>query len=171
MRTFIVVRDGVATVARTYALGPGGRSITDDPADAGLEEIVPAPDFADEIARGHPEHQAAISSVREISEGDIPGEYQFKDAWRDDGSTVSIHMPKAREIHMGRIRVVRDAKLVALDVETIKAVGTGDTVYRDKIEAEKQALRDIPTTFNLSNAKTPAELLKLWPAGLDQLDL
>jgi hypothetical protein len=45
-----------------------------------------------------------------------------------------------------------------LDVETMKALGRGDNARRDEVEAQKQALRDLPQTFDLSGARTTQEL-------------
>lgn len=166
MRTFIFIKDGVARVARTYALGPGGRTITPD-IEGTMEELVPAPDMADEIKRWRRENEAGVTSVREIAEADIPDDASFKEAWRDDGEKVVVDMSTARAIHMDRIREARDRELAALDFETMRAVGAGDDAKRDEVETRKQALRDIPQTFDLSQAKTPDELKDLWPEELD----
>ena len=75
-------------------------------------------------------------------------------------------MPKARTIHMDRIRVVRNAELVKLDVAFIQAIETGDAAQQELIAGLKQALRDIPQTFDLSTFRTPNTLKKAWPQGL-----
>lgn len=80
----------------------------------------------------------------------------FRNAWAWTGA-VSIDMPKARDIHMGRIRAARDAELAKLDIEQLKG---------NDVTAEKQRLRDIPQTFDLTAAATPDELKALWPEGL-----
>jgi hypothetical protein len=158
MRTFAITRNGVARIMRTYSLGKGGRVILGGNG---------GPDAADEIAKWHPRYQAEVTTIRQITKTDIPKEFELKDAWVDDGNAIQTDMAKARVIHMNRIRVVRDIKLAELDTETVKAVGAGDDARRDEVEAEKQSLRDIPQSFDLTKAKTPATLLKLWPGNLE----
>lgn len=90
--------------------------------------------------------------IRDDSE--IPTDRTFRNAWTMD---LTVDMDKAREIHMDRIRVVRDEELKRLDIETLKGVD---------VQKEKQALRDIPQTFDLDKAETPDELKALWPKEL-----
>lgn len=85
---------------------------------------------------------------------DLPKDRYFRNAWDHD---LNINMDKAREIQMEYIRRARDEKLEILDVETLKGID---------VQAEKQVLRDLPQTFDLSIAKTPEELKELWPEEL-----
>ena len=78
---------------------------------------------------------------------------------------VIINMTKARAIHLAEIRRVRNAELVKLDVPWMKAVEAGDTSAQAIITEEKQTLRDIPQTFDLT-ARTPAQLSAKWPKEL-----
>lgn len=96
---------------------------------------------------------------RYIEDAEIPGDETFRDAWVDGGDQAGIvvDMPKAREIHMARIRHTRNVKLKELDIETMKG--------RD-VQSEKQVLRDLPQTFDLSVAQTPEQLKELWPEVL-----
>lgn len=105
------------------------------------------------------------ASIREIDPADIPTDRTFRAAW-SPGMTVD--MGKARAIHMDRIRKARDAALPALDVEFTKAQGKKDAAKADEVEAKRQALRDLPSTFDLSVAKTPEELKALWPDELEE---
>ena len=94
----------------------------------------------------------------ECEASNIPTDRTFRDAWcRGDGKSIDVDMPKARTIHMGRIRQVRDAELARLDIEQLKG---------NDVAAQKQKLRDIPQTFDLTVAATPGELKALWPADL-----
>lgn len=95
-------------------------------------------------------------SWRIAGDAEIPQDRYFRKAWEDNG-TLSVNMPKARDIHMDRIRAKRNEKLKELDIETLKG--------RD-VQTEKQALRDIPQTFDLTKATTPEELKALWPDEL-----
>lgn len=94
----------------------------------------------------------------------------FREAWVLDAGRVKVDLTKARSIHMDRIRGPRNKKLAEKDLEYMRADEQGDTDKKAKIAKEKQALRDIPQTFNLSKAKTPAELRALWPKDLPRDD-
>jgi hypothetical protein len=76
-------------------------------------------------------------------------------------------MPKARMIHMNRIRAVRDLELAALDVPYMRAVETGDNAAQAKISKAKQLLRDIPSDFDITtDVLSPVQLKNKWPEGL-----
>ena len=80
---------------------------------------------------------------------------------------VNVNMTKARVIHMDAIRVVRNAELAAKDITFMRAVEAGDTSAQATIGTEKQVLRDIPATFNITTGvTTPAQLKARWPAEL-----
>ena len=98
----------------------------------------------------------------------LDGDRTFRNALTCVGGKFAHDMAKAREIHMAAIRKARDKELAKLDVETVKALGSGDTARRDAVEAQKQALRDIPKTFDLSSAKTCAALKAMWPAEIQK---
>jgi hypothetical protein len=78
---------------------------------------------------------------------------------------INVNMTKARVIHMDAIRVVRNAELAAKDITFMRAVEAGDTSAQSTIATEKQVLRDIPQTFDLSS-RTPQQLKGKWPAEL-----
>lgn len=82
------------------------------------------------------------------------------------GGKPAVNMAKARGLHMNRIRKVRDAELAKLDIEYQRADERGNPTEKAAVAARKQALRDIPATFDLTVANTPAELKALWPEGL-----
>ena len=80
---------------------------------------------------------------------------------------ISINMSKARGIHMDKIRVVRDAELSKKDVPFMRAVEAGDTDAQATIGTEKQTLRDIPATFDITTGvDTPEKLKAKWPDEL-----
>ena len=116
---------------------------------------------------------AGCLSCRVIDDSELPAEQAlrgveptFRDAWEDTGTAVQVNMPKAQVIHMERIREVRNAELAKLDVPYMKALEAGDPVEQQRIAAPKQALRDIPQTFDLSGFGTPEELTAAWPGEL-----
>ena len=79
---------------------------------------------------------------------------------------VIINMSKARGIQMDKIREVRNAELAKKDIEFMKALEADDGSHT-AIAAEKQVLRDIPQTFDLTT-ETPEELKQKWPEGLSK---
>jgi len=89
-------------------------------------------------------------------------------AWEMDTEGLpNVNMPKARGVQMDFIRMDRNTKLVVLDGLQNRAMGRGDNVERDRLEAQKQILRDIPQTFDLTTRNdTPMELRAMWPAEL-----
>ena len=71
-----------------------------------------------------------------------------------------IDMAKAGEIHKANIRVAREPKLAALDIEFQRALeSSADT---SAIVAKKQALRDAPADSAIDAATTDAELKAQW---------
>jgi len=107
-----------------------------------------------------------------VDESDLPGgavtsenDYFF-DCWEwDDG--CKVNMPKARDLHMNKIRKMRNKELTALDIPFMKALEDGDTDSQATIKTKKQELRDIPQTFDLTT-DTPEELKQKWPEGLSK---
>lgn len=79
---------------------------------------------------------------------------------------VRVNMAKARAIHLAEIRRVRDAELAALDIPFMRAIEAGDRDAQAMIAQQKQTLRDIPQTFDLTTVRTPEQLKALWPDGL-----
>jgi len=77
---------------------------------------------------------------------------------------VVVNMSKARGIQMDKIRQVRNKELAKKDVEFMKALEADDGSAKT-IADEKQALRDIPQTFDLTT-DTPEQLKEKWPEGL-----
>ena len=81
---------------------------------------------------------------------------------------ITVNMPKARGIHMDKIRAVRNKQLADLDITFMRAVETGDASEQARIASEKQTLRDIPQTLDLTT-DTPEELKAIWPIELFEL--
>ena len=96
----------------------------------------------------------------------IPSSRLFRNAWADDGAAVDVDMAKARTMHMDSIRGERNKKLAEMDVTFMRAVEDGDTDAQAAAATEKQALRDLPETFDLSSYATPSDLNAAWPDGL-----
>jgi len=103
-----------------------------------------------------------------LDDNDVPTDTYFRHAWKLNGAKTSIEvdMPTAQTIHMDKIRVARDAKMVDLDRELEIATRDDDTVEMANVDAAKQVLLDIPQTFDLTGAATPDALKALWPTEL-----
>ena len=81
--------------------------------------------------------------------------------------TLAINMVALRNRHMDAIRVVRNAELAAKDITFMRAVEAGDTSAQATIATEKQVLRDIPATFDITTGvDTPEKLKVKWPTEL-----
>jgi hypothetical protein len=96
----------------------------------------------------------ALSAIPEltpyiiIDDSSLPKDRYFRDAWELIDLQISVNIAKANDIHKDRLRELRSPKLLALDVEYIKALELGDTVKQQEISAIKQELRDV-TNFPL----------------------
>ena len=106
----------------------------------------------------------AVATLIDVT---LPEKDYLRNSWTFDGSDVVHDMTKARAIHLGEIRRVRDEELVKLDVPWMKAVEAGDTSTQATIQTQKQTLRDIPATFDITTGVTTATQLKArWPSEL-----
>jgi len=163
--------DGSLGVIRLKGMNPEGElartlfELSRDGTD--LESLFdPKTHTLDAIAAGLPGHFPM--SCRECNETDLPNNRNFRDAWEATETAVRVNMPSARLIHMDRIRAVRNKEFdrLELDRHQLSAVASGDTFTASEIEAQKQVLRDLPHTFDLSSGNTPASLEALWPSVL-----
>ena len=79
-------------------------------------------------------------------------------------SIIKTDMAKAKEIHKTNIRVAREPKLTALDIEFQRALETSaDTT---SIVSKKKALRDAPANTSIEAAKTESELKAAWDTAI-----
>lgn len=138
------------------------RIIYTRPEDGGLSIVIPAISM-EEVWKCIPAD--AINPV-EVDTAIIPSDRAFRNAWEHGVDKVQVNMEKAKAIHLNSIRAARNAKLSALDIETMKAVGKGDAAAMSEVEAAKQMLRDIPQKVDLTKAATPDELKAIWPKEL-----
>ena len=108
---------------------------------------------------GEPEKNLGTCVGYEIVPDDaVPADRTFRNAWKAEGSKVRCDMPKAKEIHRGRIRAQRKARLEKLDGEWMKCIGLGDAAGAAAVEAKRQLLRDAPAYPPIEAAMTPEEL-------------
>lgn len=119
--------------------------------------------------------QGGYTQTAIVDDADLPTELvsesrTFRDAivWDDAEPTkCRCDMPSARGLHMDKIRAVRNAELVAKDITFMRAVEDGDTDAQATIKTEKQTLRDLPATFDITTGvDTPEKLKDKWPTEL-----
>jgi len=148
--------------------------------DGGVSVVCPAPEFVANFDGTEAEALAFIQAkdvpadavgTEVVDVAVIMPDRTFRNAWVKKTGGIKVSLPKARPIHLDRIRVVRDAELLRLDIEYLKADEVGDAALKASIATEKQVLRDIPQTFDLTVATTPDELKALWPAELPPQEL
>lgn len=104
--------------------------------------------------------------IKIIEEIDLPSDRTFRNAWTYDGQRVCVDMPKARTLHLDRIRQARKPVLDQLDKDWMRAMGQRKQAEADTIEAQRQVLRNLPQTLDLTQATTAEELKAIWPAEL-----
>jgi len=86
----------------------------------------------------------------------------FRDALEDDGVGVVVNMDKARAVHLGRIRAIRNEELVKESGAKYRQPPEIEGLFTPERQVLLQALRDIPTTLDLAVA-TPEQLKAVWP--------
>lgn len=131
--------------------------------DGGLSIVYPAPKSVIEEAQKRTltdaEYEARVweKSVpanailpASIEDDVIPEDRYFRNAWKANANLIEVDLPKARDLHMNNLRVDRNVKLKELDIEFQIALEKGDAEAQRTIAARKQALRDMPATFDLS---------------------
>ena len=111
--------------------------------------LVAGADFATAINKWKAAHPEKYLSHREMPDDVIPTDRTFRDAWTDTTPEffIDIDMAKARDIHLNRIRVKRNAELSKLDIQATKAQDINDTATLTQIRSRKQELRDLPATL------------------------
>lgn len=101
-----------------------------------------------------------------LADADAPSAELGVGAWKLDGDRVVLDMEAARAAHMAAIRQARNEALAALDIAWNRAMDADDMATARQIGQQRQRLRDIPQTFDMHAARTPAALRALWPEGL-----
>ena len=111
--------------------------------------LVAGVDFYTALDKWKAAHLGKYLSHRQMPDSAIPSDRTFRDAWSDTTPelTIDVDMAKARDIHLQRIRIKRNAELSKLDIQATKAQDIGDTGTLAQIRARKQELRDLPATL------------------------
>lgn len=105
---------------------------------------------------------------RVIPRKNLPNRYEYRDAWRDNGSELYVDLSAARSIKMQRIREKRNRLLSALDLHKVRLDDVGPESKIKELACYRQALRNLPPFIEkqLINANTLEELDQIpidWP--------
>lgn len=146
--------------------------IISDNGNGGVAVTHPAPNRLAELMKTLTKPKAMIQIAKEsnileyeiVADSVVSSDRTFRDAWEKNLKKVEVNMPKARVIHMDRIRIERDKELEKLDIVSLKNLEAG--LDNTTVSSDKQTLRDIPTTFDLEQFITPQALKTAWPTGL-----
>jgi hypothetical protein len=87
----------------------------------------------------------------------IPEDYTYRDAWTLQEYKIVVDKKKAMQIHLDRLRIIRNKKLEELDRDQLRYLS--DSVKLAEIEAKKQVLRDLPARKDLKLGDVPPELI------------
>jgi hypothetical protein len=145
----------------------GGLCIT---IPAYTDRIRPSDETEDDFLAGVIARAVPAGVPTRLVDDSDPGlqDRTFRNAFEDTGVAVQVNMPKARVIHMDRIRQKRNEELQKLDIPFMMASERNDQEAVSKIATQKQKLRDIPQKYDLSGFKTPEKLKAAWPKELDE---
>ena len=95
-----------------------------------------------------------------------PGDRYFRNSLTDVGGVITVDMPKARVIHMDRIRLVRNVELERESGSQFRQPPEIEAIFTPAHQAKLQELRDIPQTFDLERFPNPQSLKAAWPTEL-----
>src|SRR5262245_24715631 len=124
--------------------------------------------LTDEQYRVHVIERSIPADAQDVRE--LPDNWQpptsrlLRDAWRHD----SVDMEAARGLWREHMRKVRQPLLQALDIDYQRADESGADAGRKLIAQRKQALRDVTVHPDIESAKTPEELMAVWPEILGE---
>ncbi len=126
--------------------------------DGTVAIVIPTPEF---IAGGGDINQLMEKSVPEgalraiVREDEIPSDRYFRDAWvLDEG--IKVHRATAEQIHLNKLREIRDEKLKEQDIEYQKALEFRDDAAMNRIANKKKKLRDMPEDVDFTGLSLDA---------------
>ena len=93
----------------------------------------------------------------------------FRDAWRFDKGVISVDMDKAKELHRNKMRTARQNKFAELDGMYMKALQTNDKETLELVSKAAEELRNVTSLPAIDKAKTPEQLMKVWPEILGDM--
>ena len=100
------------------------------------------------IAKGQIDPTAVFAEYADVSQAPTPTPTGFgsllRNAFRFDGTKITLDLPTAQTIKLNQIRAQRVALFTAADAAYNIAVDTGNTVTAAAISAYRQQLRNLP---------------------------
>lgn len=92
----------------------------------------------------------------------------FRDALVDDGVEVQISLRKCSDIHLDRIRHIRDMELEKESGSKFRQPPEIEALFTPERQARLEALRDIPQVWgvNLTRHSAPEDIKADWPSEL-----
>jgi len=132
--------------------------------DGNLVELWPAPGL-DPVVVANKDVPTGISYFID-DDSNLPGDDNFRSAWKENSGSVVVDMDLAKEIHKDNIRTVRKPLLERKDADYMKALESADTATQATVSAEKQSLRDATSDPDIDAATTPEELKAAWKTDL-----
>lgn len=134
--------------------------------DGGLSIVSVPADTDEAITKAMAVLPSDALNAAVVDESVIPTDRTFRNAFKQNGSMVEHDMQKCREIHRDKLRQFRAPKLAALDTAYLLADERGDTVEKQRVAQQKQALRDVTADTAIDSARTPEELKAVMPEPL-----
>ncbi len=103
---------------------------------------------------------------RVISDSELPTDRDYRNALRDTGTGIEHDMPKARALHLNKLRNARTMQLEQLDRDWMRATAKGDADIAAAIEEQRQRLRDMPQAVRprLDAAQSVQQLKEVTPS-------
>jgi len=117
----------------------------------------------DEIAQ---KDLPAGTEYKIINASELPQDRFYRDAWVYASDKVVVDLPKARNVHLNKIRARRNEKFIELGFPVKLDSSLEKAIIPEETRAILQALRDIPQVLDLSEVNTLEELTALWPEQL-----
>jgi hypothetical protein len=103
-----------------------------------------------------------ITNYQIVDSSEIPSDREYRNAWKYDNG-INVDIDKAKEIHKDKLRIKRKPLLQRLDVDYMMALEKGDTILCKQIAEEKQKLRDITKSPEITEARSVEDLKKFQP--------
>jgi hypothetical protein len=100
------------------------------------------------------------ADYRIVEENELPDDPEFWAAWTID---CKVDIKKAKEVWRSKMRLVRDQKLKALDIEWMKAMENGEVKVASSIAAKKQMLRDVTEREDFRKLRSLKQIKSYWP--------
>ena len=101
-----------------------------------------------------------IKGWRPVAESDVPKDRTYRNALRDTGSALVHDLDAVKALALAQLRQDRAVMFGDLDWQWNRAMGQGDSDGATAIEAQRQALRDLPATVqpDLDAAAAPEDV-------------